>query len=160
NSEPNFAKLAEAQLHYVGSLPPSDHPDLLAIPHTDYHPVAEFDRLRAHDRTVEALGLAHRCVLTHSEELHAGQSRGLDQALARAGRGPDGIRDVLARGRARRARAQLEAAIDKIANKQYVRDVLTWTLTGDAPPGIRLDWRVDEAARAALEDRVFGKRFL
>ena len=133
NSEPNFAKLTEAQLHYVGSLPPSDHPDLLAIPHTDYHPIAEFDRLRAHDRSVETLGLTHRCVLTHSEELHAGQSRGLDQTLAKAGRELDGIKDVLARGRARRSRTQLEATIDKIVNKQYVRDVLTCTLTGDTP---------------------------
>src|SRR6266704_2623995 len=160
NSEPNFAKLTEAQLHYVGSLPPSDHPDLLAIPHTDYHPIAEFDRLRAHDRSVETLGLTHRCVLTHSEELHAGQSRGLDQTLAKAGRELDGIKDVLARGRARRSRTQLEATIDKIVNKQYVRDVLTCTLTGDTPPDIRLDWQIDHTARAALEDRVFGKRFL
>ncbi|HEV8651482.1 MAG TPA: IS1634 family transposase [Actinomycetes bacterium] len=160
NSEPNFAKLTAAKLHYVGSLPPSDCPDLLAIPRTDYRLVAAFQGLRAHETTVQALGLAHRCVLTHSDELHAGQSRGLDQALAKAGRELDGIQDTLARGRARRTRAQLEAAIDKIANRQYVRDVLTWTLTGDAPPAIRLDWRVDEAARAALEDRVFGKRVL
>jgi transposase len=160
NSEPNFAKLGQAQLHYVGSLPPSDHPDLLAIPHTDYHPVAEFDRLRAHDRSVEALGLTHRCILTHSEELHAGQSRGLDQTLAKTGRELDGIQDVLTRGRARRSRTQLEAAIDTIVNRQHVRDVLTWTLTGDTPPDIRLDWQIDHTARAALEDRVFGKRFL
>jgi hypothetical protein len=31
NSEANFAKLADAGLRYVGSLPPSDHPDLLDI---------------------------------------------------------------------------------------------------------------------------------
>ena len=99
-------------------------------------------------------------MLTHSAELHAGQSRGLDQALAKAGRELDGIRDVLARGRARRSRAQLEAAIDKIVNRQYVRDVLTWTPTGQAPPDIRLDWSVDQTARDALEGRVFGKRFL
>jgi transposase len=160
NSEPNFTKLTQAQLHYVGSLPPSDHPDLLAVPRTDYHPVAGFDRLRAHDRRVEALGRTHRCVLTHSAELHAGQSRGLDQTLAKAGRELDAIKDTLARGRARRTRTQLEAAIDKIVNKQYIRDVLTWTLTGDTPPDIRLDWQTDQAARTALEDRVFGKRFL
>jgi len=160
NSEPNFAKLTDAHLHYVGSLPPSDHPDLLDIPRADYRPLAGFDGLRAHRTTVQALGLTHRCVLTHSAELHAGQSRGLDQALAKAGRELDAIADTLARGRARRSRTQLETAIDKIANKQYVRDVLTWTLTGDAPPHIRLDWNVDQTARDALEDRVFGKRFL
>jgi transposase len=160
NSEPNFAKLADAHLHYVGSLPPSDHPDLLDIPSADYRPLAGFDGLHAHETTVQALGRSHRCVLTHSAELHTGQSRGLDQALAKAGRELDAIGDTLARGRARRSRTQLEATIDKIANKQYVRDVLTWTLTGDAPPDIRLAWNVHHTARDALEDRVFGKRFL
>src|SRR6266705_3570278 len=48
----------------------------------------------------------------------AGQSRGLDQTLAKAGRELDGIQDVLARGRGRRSRTQLEATIDKIVNKQ------------------------------------------
>jgi hypothetical protein len=67
---------------------------------------------------------------------------------------------TLARGRARRARVQLETAIDKIVNKQYVRDVLTSTLAGEVPPRIRLTWTVNEAARHALEDRVFGKRSL
>src|SRR5665648_297009 len=32
NSAGNFAHLAETGLHFVGSLPPSDHPDLLALP--------------------------------------------------------------------------------------------------------------------------------
>jgi transposase len=160
NSEPNFAKLTDAGLHYVGSLPPSDHPDLLAIPRADYRRVAGFDGLSAHQTRVQALGLTHRCVLTHSTELHAGQSRGLDQALTKAGRELDVIQDVLARGRARRSRAQLETALDKITNRQYVRDVLAWTLIGDNPPEIRLDWNLDPAARDALEDRVFGKRFL
>lgn len=60
NSEPNFALLEQHHLHYVGSLPPSDHPALLDIPATDYAPVAEFDRVTAHDTTLEALGLSHR----------------------------------------------------------------------------------------------------
>ncbi len=32
NSAANFAHLADVGLHFVGSLPPSDHPDLLAVP--------------------------------------------------------------------------------------------------------------------------------
>jgi transposase len=35
NSHANFAYLAHAGLHYVGSVPPSDHPDLLPYPHPD-----------------------------------------------------------------------------------------------------------------------------
>jgi transposase len=160
NSEPNFTKLTDTRLHYIGSLPPSDHPDLLDIPRARYHLVPSFEGLHAHQSTVTALGRTHRCVLTHSDELHAGQSRGLDQALAKAGRELDAIKDTLARGRARRTRTQLETTIDKIINRQYVRDVLTATLTGDTPPHIRLDWQIDHTARTTLEDRVFGKRFL
>ena len=32
NSEPNFTHLAKLNLHFVGSVPPSDHPALLARP--------------------------------------------------------------------------------------------------------------------------------
>jgi hypothetical protein len=36
------------------------------------------------DTTATALGVTRRAVLTHSKTLHAAQSRGFDQALAKA----------------------------------------------------------------------------
>ena len=39
NSEDNFALFDGSALHFVGSLPPSDHPDLLAVPKSRYRPV-------------------------------------------------------------------------------------------------------------------------
>ena len=38
NSRDNHATVEETGLGFVGSLPPSDHPDLLAVPHKDYVP--------------------------------------------------------------------------------------------------------------------------
>ena len=160
NSEPNFTTLTDARLHYVGSLPPSDHPGLLAIPRSAYRLVAGFDGVTAHEVAVSALGLDHRGVLTHSAELHAGQARGLDQTLAKAEAKLTTIAEALAGGRGRRNRGQLEAAVAKITGQRWVRDVLSATITGDTPTGMRLSWRVDESARAALEDRTFGKRIL
>ncbi|MGH4008849.1 MAG: hypothetical protein ACRDTH_11955 [Pseudonocardiaceae bacterium] len=43
NSEPTFDHLTEAGLGYLGSLPPSDHGDLLAIPTADYARIDDFD---------------------------------------------------------------------------------------------------------------------
>ncbi|HEY5840282.1 MAG TPA: IS1634 family transposase [Mycobacterium sp.] len=160
NSEPNFTALTTAGLRYVGSLPPSDHPDLLAVPATDYRPVAGFEPVTAHETTVTALGVDHRGVLTHSPELHAGQSRGLDQTLAKAEAELTKIADVLDCGRGRRTRAQLETALAKITGKRWVRDILTTTITGDAAAELRLTWRIDSKARNTLEKRVFGKRIL
>lgn len=160
NSEANFTELIGLGLSYVGSVPPSDQSELLAIPRSRYQPIEEFEGLCAREVSVTALGRTHRGVLTHSAELHAGQSRGLTQTLAKAERELTQIAEVLARGKARRTRAQLEAALDKIVNKQYVREILTYTLTGDTPATLRLSWAIDPAARDQLEDKIFGKRIL
>ena len=160
NSGDNFALLAGHQLHYIGSLPPSDHPDLLDIPASRYQQVPQFAGITASELALDALGLHHRAVLTHSDELHAGQSRGFDQTLAKATRQLAEIKDILDRGKARRTRAKLEAAIEQTCKPRWVGDVLTWHLTGDTPPGIRLEYRIDSDARAALERRIFGKRIL
>jgi len=39
NSAANFAHLQESGLHFVGSLPPSDFPDRLAVPPRRRRPV-------------------------------------------------------------------------------------------------------------------------
>jgi len=41
NSEPNFTLLAKLKLRFVGSVPPSDHPALLALPASDRYRLQE-----------------------------------------------------------------------------------------------------------------------
>jgi transposase len=99
-------------------------------------------------------------VLTHSPTLHAAQARGFDQTLAKATRALDELAATLARGRARRDRPAVEAAIARITRPRWVRRVLSTTLTGDRPTDLRLTHRVDARARRALEREIFGKRIL
>lgn len=161
NSQPNFNHLAEAGLGYIGSLPPSDHDDLLTIPKSDYERIDAFNGLYAIEAgSLDALGRSHRALLTHSAELHAGQTRGLDQTLAKAERELGTIDRVLASGRGRRTREQLATTISKIINKRWVRNLLSVTITGDTPATFRLAWRIDDDARDVLEQRLFGKRIL
>jgi hypothetical protein len=54
----------------------------------------------------------------------------------------------------------VEREITTICRDSWVNRVLTWTLVGDTPAQHRLTFTVDEAARAALEEEVFGKRVL
>src|SRR5664279_4565914 len=84
NSQHNHALVEDAGIGFVGSLPPSDHPGLLAIPAADYRPVDghRYPGLSYVDIEVTALGVTRRGVLTHSPTLHAKQSRGFDQTLA------------------------------------------------------------------------------
>jgi hypothetical protein len=66
---------------------------------------------------------------------------------------------TLARGKTRRSRDKVNAEIEQITRKPWVRRVLTWQLTGQQPPDLRLTWAIDPAARAALEE-LFGKHIL
>jgi transposase len=162
NSTGNFEHLAESGLHFVGSLPPSDFADLLAIPARRRHPVDadRFPGLSAFDTRAVVFGTDRRVVLTHSPTLHAAQSRGLDQTLAKTLRALSELADTLARGKTRRDRTLVLAHITKITKARWVNRVLTTTLTGDTPAQMRLSWKIDKAARTALETEMFGKRLL
>jgi transposase len=162
NSAANFAHLAEVGLHFVGSLPPADHPDLLALPARRRRLVDadRFGALTADETRVQALGAERRVVLTHSPTLQAKQAAGLDQTLAKAGRALAELAAVLDRGRTRRTRDQIEAEIARITRPRWLGRLLRVDLTGRAPADLRLAWRVDPTARRSLETELFGKRVL
>jgi transposase len=163
NSAANFEHLAASGLHYVGSVPPSDCPDLLALPASRRAPVdkARYPGLTAIDTHRDVYGRRRRVVLTHSQNLHDDQARSFtDTTLAKVGRKLDDLAATLARGRTRRTRNQVTAEIETITHDPWVRQVIDWTLTGDTPADHRLTWSINTANREALETRVFGKRIL
>ena len=160
NSEDNYELIDSAPLHFVGSLPPSDHPDLLAVPIADYLPVEGFSGLVAFEATKVVFGAERRVVLTHSANLHAKQSAGFDQTLAKARRQLSELAARLARGKTRRTRDKVEAEIASIVRPRWVARVMSTALTGESPAELRLRFRTNPAARAALEAELFGKRIL
>jgi transposase len=163
NSQDNFDYLAGTGLRYVGSVPASDCPDLTALPATArvLAGPGRFTGLTAYDTRRTVYGTDRRVILTHSPELHASQALGFDgTTLAKAGRKLDELAATLARGKARRPREKVEAEITAITAKPWVRRVISWQLDGDKPPGLRLTWGTGTAARAALEEELFGKHVL
>ena len=163
NSEDNFAFLAGTGLHYIGSVPASDCPDLTALPASARSVVDQerFGGLTCYDTRRVVYGAERRAILTHPPELHESQARGFDgTTLAKAGKKLDELAATLARGKTRRPREKVEAEIEKITAKPWVRRVITWQLSGDQPKDLRLAWQQDLKARAALEDEIFGKHVL
>ena len=162
DSEANQNAVASSALHFVGSLPPAQHPDLLAISRRRYRVVDEqrFPGLRAFETRVTALGGDYRVLVTHSDTLHAKQQRGFDQTLATATGRMNGLAERLGRGRTRKDRPGIEAEIARITKPRWVRRVLTWTLSGTGPKDFALTFDVDQEARKQLENELFGKRIL
>jgi transposase len=162
SSAANFAHLTGAGLHFVGSLPPSSFPDLLAIPARRRHPVDPhtYPGLSAYDTRAMVFGVDRRVVLTHSANLHTKQGAGLDQTLAKTTRELGELAATLARGKTRRRLDAVQAEVARITHPRWVARVLTTQLTGSTPATMRLTWQIDPAARKALETEIFGKRLL
>ena len=163
NSEANFAHLAATGLQYIGSVPASDCPDLTALPASARTIVdrERFGGLTACDTRRAVYGAGRRVIVTHSPELHEAQARGFDgTTVAKAGKKLDELAATLARGKTRRARDKVEAEIAAITAKPWVRRVITWQLSGERPKDLRLAWNIDQDARAALEEELFGKHVL
>lgn len=162
NSAANQARIEATGIGFVGSLPPAQQPGLLAIPRASYAAVdaQRYPGLTCIDTTVSALGVRRRALLTHSPSLHAAQSRGFDQTLAKAGRRLAEVEARLERGMTRLERGAVEAEIAAICKPRWLSEVMRTSLSGEEPAQLRLSWRLDATARARLEERLFGKRIL
>ena len=117
NSGASFSHLASAGLHYIGSVPASDCPDLTALP-ASVRTLVDKDRfggLTAYDARRTLYGGERRAILTHSPELRDAQAAGFDgTTLAKAGKKPGELAATLARGKTRRGKDKVEAEIAAI----------------------------------------------
>lgn len=146
----------------MGSIPPSDCPDLLALPASARTPV-DVDRFAGPTalQTRRVLyGVERRVVLTHSPTLHTAQQTGFAQTLVKAIGKLTELADTLARGKTRRSAAKVTAEITAITHDPWLRRVLTWELTGATPAEHRLSVTVDQKAQDTLDNEVFGERIL
>jgi len=161
DSVANQAVIEASPLHFVGSLPPSDFPQLMAVPATKFRPVGDaYPGVTAYQTRVVALGADRRVIVTHSPTLHAKQHAGFTQTLTKAGGRLSELAERLARGQTRREHQAVEADIAHILAPRWVSQVITATLTGDHPADLRLAWQIDPKARRAVETEQFGKRIL
>jgi transposase len=162
DSAANQDRLEAAGLHHVGSLRPSDHPDLLAVPARRFQlvEVERFPGLSAFESRTQALGADRRVIVTHSQSFHQRQAQGFAQTLAKARRQLGELQARLARGKTRRGRQAVEAHIAQLLKPRWLDRVIAWELSGTTPASLRLHWRTDPTARRRLEAEVFGKRIL
>ena len=81
--------------------------------------------------------------------------------MAKAGKKLDELAATLARGKTRRGKDKVEAEIKAITAQALGpagHHLGNWA--GDQPKDLRLTWNIDVAARAALEEEIFGKHVL
>src|SRR6266498_1548083 len=135
DSQDNQQLIEGSPLHFVGSLPPADHPDLLAAPQRRYKVVDEerFPGLSALETRKVVFGHQRRLRVTHSQNLHDKQARGFDQTLGKAHRQLGELAVRLARGKTRKPRQKVEAEIAAILKPRWLSRVISTSLSGESP---------------------------
>jgi len=162
-SKANQALVDEAPFGYVASLTPAQHAELMAIPSHRYTPISggrlqgvPVLRLRQH-----IWGAARTVVLLISEQLRAGQIRGLQQHLRQRLKALAEWKQQLSKPRSGpRTKESARKQIDELRGGQYLNEVLHVEFDAEQSGADRLHYWVDEQARTHLETEVFGKRIL
>ena len=85
NSKKNILRLSDA-MGFVGSLVPSHHPELLAVPKTEFVPMegSQFGGVLAYRTKKEVFGAMRTVVVTYNESLYLGQMQGLVISMRKA----------------------------------------------------------------------------
>ncbi|MQA79255.1 MAG: transposase [Streptosporangiales bacterium] len=148
--------------HFVGPLPSSEHPDLIAARLTVPRAVnpAHLPGVTALDGRARVAGVDRRVIRVHSTNLQAAQTRALAQDLAHATRRLDELASALRLGVVDRPRAEIAAEVARIARFRWSDRVLSTRLDRTSGGGLTLTWHVDERAYARLRSELFGKQLL
>jgi transposase len=167
NGDEAFQTLDATDFHFIGSLVPSHHADLLDVPASRYQPLSgeRLQEVRAYRTKKVVYGQERTIVVTHNDNLLHGQLQGLRSALEKARGKLRELQTKLRRrreGRVRGGKAPTAASIRKQAQEalagQHLKTVLQVVVQEDAIP--TLSFETDQAALARLIDKQLGKTIL
>lgn len=166
NSEENIDRLARTPYHVIGSLVPTQHPDLLAISLRKFRRLSKrFPGTQVHRTSKVVFGRSWTIVITRSQGLLRGQKRGIRQHLRKKLRQLQDLQRKLARSQEPGARGHgytkesVNKHLQEITRGQYIAEFLK-TSVGDDHGKLTIHYEIDQRARQRLEREVLGKRIL
>jgi transposase len=167
NSEENIQALDGSPYHFIGSLVPTQHQDLLDIPLERFRYVKGplFEGVRVYHTEKEVFGQKRTIVITRSRALLQGQVRGIGQHLAKKLKALRELQNRVARSHEPGWKGKpytdesIQKNLDKIISGQYVVDFL-WGKVTHKHGRLGIEFGTDDEAYNKLKKRVLGKRIL
>src|SRR5208337_4320736 len=125
NSQEAFQTLDNSPFHFIGSLVPSQHPDLLRIPMQDFQPLAgqRLASCLAYRTTKKVFGQERAIVITYNENLLEGQLQGIEASLTKARRKLDALQARLRRRREGRLKLGCAPTTDSV--RKQIEQILS-----------------------------------
>jgi transposase len=168
NSQDNLRAIDQSPYHFIGSLVPSRHPDLLAIPAEQLQPLDRdgLPGVRAHRTRKHVFGKERVVVVTYNPKLFVAQSRTLLREIAKRQALLAELQASLERrrsGQVKGGKRPTSASVTKkVAGWLAARDLkglfeTEVTREGDLPV---LRWRFVEEAWQQLQTERLGKTLL
>lgn len=167
NSREAFDTLEGSPFHFIGSLVPSQHPDLLKVPLEQFQALAgaRLASCLAYRTTKKVFGQQRTILITYNENLLEGQLQGIQASLAKARRKLHDLSASLRRrreGRLKLGRAPTTESVRKqvqqILSGQFLKNLVRFEVADGAIPA--LSYHTDTAALARLTRTHLGKTLL
>jgi transposase len=157
NSKTNQPLADELTLGVVGSLSPSQHPELLDVKRDHFHVLEDMPGTLAYRTCKEVYGQQRTIVVSYSEPFASKQRRSFQQTLAKAHRELDELKGIVERGKHRMDERALTERINKLLKRRWLKDVIT--VEHDLAAG-SFEYRTDPDAIEHIADREWGKRII
>ncbi|MGH2745099.1 MAG: IS1634 family transposase [Thermoleophilaceae bacterium] len=157
NSRANQVLADELELSVVGSLVPSHHPELLAVPRSRFRPLEGIEGTSAYRTSHEVYGRERTVLVSHSQQFEQKQARSFAQTLAKARRELRELKGIVERGRHRMDERALGERIEQILGRRWLGEVMKVDFDLAAR---RLSFRTEQAALRRVRSREWGKRII
>jgi transposase len=157
NSKANQPLADELSLGVVGSLSPSQHPELLAAGRDRFHELEQLPGTLAYRTEIEVYGQQRTIVVSWSQSFAAKQRRSFQQTLANAHRALDELKGIVERGKHRMDQRTLDQRIKNILKRRWLKDAITVECDLAAQT---LSYRTDPDAIEHVAQREWGKRII
>jgi len=170
NSQKNQKQIDDCPFFFVGSLVPSQHLDLLAVPRSSFTPLSEanFGGVLAYRTKKKVMGAERTVVVTFNEALFLGQLQGLLLQLRKANEALRELQKSL-HHRAKTGKKKgkppnltsVENQVKKILDsKSAPLSSFVHTQVKEVEGNIILDYSIDHDAIDAYRDKHLGKNIL
>ena len=168
NSNDNLDAIKDSPYHFVGSLVPTQHPELLKIPEQRFHSLAGdgFPAVRAYRTTKKVFGVVRTVLVTYNENLFVAQSQTLLREIAKRQQRLRQLQLQLNRRRAGNVRggqpptvAGTKKKVDGWLKARHMNDLFAVEIT-EQERLPTLTYRFDKSAWERLQKTLLGKNIL
>lgn len=157
NSKANQALADQLGLGIVGSLSPSQHPQLLAVESERFRTLQNVPGTSVYRTRMEVYDHERTVLVSHSTQFAHKQARSFQQTLAKALGELEDLKGVVQRGRHRMDERALGERIAGILKRRWLKNVVK--VEHDLTAG-RLSFHTDHEALELVREREWGKRII